>query len=170
MNSSDEIVDADDIAILKTSCVSFNRFDSSERKRVVDREVRLVACPVVKDCIIVSRMNTPDRVGACGISTDDLPNLFLPDRLWRLRLEDGFDPYLVYVALATDVRQARIRGIASGTSGSMHNVPQGAFLDIELELPLSLKEQQLIGAFFQKLDSLIALHQRERFRALLDET
>ena len=32
----------------------------------------------------MSRMNTPDLVGACGYVEHDYPNLFLPDRLWRI--------------------------------------------------------------------------------------
>ena len=66
MNSDDGAVAAGDIGILKTSCVSYDRFNPYESKPVVKDELQSVKCAVEKDSVIVSRMNTPERVGACG--------------------------------------------------------------------------------------------------------
>ena len=161
MNSSEDSVGSDDVAVLKTSCVSGNRFDPGERKKVVPEERCLVACPAAKDSIIVSRMNTPDRVGACGIVPDDCSNLYLPDRLWRLTMRDPFDPHFIYFLLIGAPSQRAIRGMASGTSGSMHNIPQAAFLEMRLEVPREFPEQRVVGGLFCDLDTLITLHQRK---------
>ena len=146
---------------MKTSCVSYDTFDARESKRVLPEEQSLVACPVEAKTLIVSRMNTPDRVGACGFVADNWPNLFLPDRLWRVRLRNSVDPYLVYVLLTSDGSKKVLRGMASGTSGSMHNIPKESFLDMELALPTSLEEQSKIAKQFASLDNLITLHQRK---------
>ena len=161
VNSDDGIVGPGDVGIMKTSCVSYDTFDAGESKRVLPEEQSLVACPVEAKTIIVSRMNTPDRVGACGFVADNWPNLFLPDRLWRVRLRNSVDPYLVYVLLASDRSKEVLRGMASGTSGSMHNIPKESFLGMELTLPTSLEEQSKIAKQFASLDNLITLHQRE---------
>jgi type I restriction enzyme S subunit len=161
VNSDDGVVGPGDVGIMKTSCVSYDTFDAGESKRVLPEEQSLVACPVEAKTIIVSRMNTPDRVGACGFVADNWPNLFLPDRLWRVRLRNSVDPYLVYVLLASDRSKEVLRGMASGTSGSMHNIPKGSFLGMELTLPTSLEEQSKIAKQFASLDSLITLHQRK---------
>ncbi|PWG65348.1 restriction endonuclease subunit S [Bifidobacterium callitrichidarum] len=161
VNSTDDPVSTADIAVLKTSCVSNGYFESAECKRVIESEKDLVKCSVVAGSIIVSRMNTPDRVGACGLSEASHDNLFLPDRLWRLSLRSDYDPYCVYVVLASESSQTRIKGMASGTSGSMHNVPKQSFLGMNLLLPANCTEQQAIGSFFSRLDSLITLHQRK---------
>jgi len=50
----------------------------------------------------------------------------------------------------------------------MNELVVSDFLDQSIPVP-SLPEQHKIGALFAKLDSLITLHQRERF-ADLDET
>ena len=53
-------------------------------------------------------------------------------------------------------------------STMMHNLVAADFLKESMPAP-TVPEQSRIGLFFQKLDSLITLHQRERF-ADLDET
>ena len=161
VNSDDGAVGPDDIGIMKTSCVSHNRFEASECKRVIPEETGLVACPVEANSIVVSRMNTPDRVGACGFVPASHSNLFLPDRLWRVKLGNSVDPYLTYVILSSERSRATLKGMASGTSGSMHNIPKESFLGMELVLPVSLPEQHRLGDLFIRLDNLITLHQRQ---------
>ena len=161
VNSEKGVVGPSDIGVLKTSCVSYDTFDPNECKRVVESEAGMVACPVEAETLIVSRMNTPDRVGACGFVPDDRPNLFLPDRLWKVRLTSEANPYLVFVLLVSDAYKARLKGMASGTSGSMHNIPKDSFRDLYIVLPKGSKEQRAIGTLFVRLDSLITLHQRK---------
>ena len=158
VNSTDDIPAEGDVSILKTSCVSSDYFDQTEVKQVVEQERNLVKCPVEADTIIVSRMNTPERVGACGYVASTCPNVYLPDRLWKLTVSNGCDAYLLYTLLASGPRKAQIKGMASGTSGSMHNVPQGPFLELDLLLP-QYNEQGKIGRYFRNLDHLITLHQ-----------
>lgn len=160
VNSEDRAPSKGEISILKTSCVSEDYFNPKERKRVVPSEVSLVKCPATAGSIIVSRMNTPERVGACGYVADNYQNLFLPDRLWRLTLEAGYDPYLIYTSLVSPSYRAVVKGMASGTSGSMHNVPQEAFLKMALDTPGTKEEQAQIGDLFRDLDSLIAEQER----------
>ena len=147
--------------VLKTSCVSSDRFDPSERKKVVADETSLVSCPAVADAIIVSRMNTPERVGACGYVFSSCENTYLPDRLWRLMISEGVLPYVVYLSLIQPGVRQRVKGMSTGTSGSMHNIPQKSFLGLWMSIPSTLPEQRAIGAFFRELDDLIALHQRK---------
>ena len=161
VNSLDGRGGNSDVCILKTSCVSGNTFDPNERKQVVESEQDIAQCPVEKDTVIVSRMNTPELVGCCGYCASDLGNLFLPDRLWKVTLEGFVDPYFIYTLLASATYQARLKSTATGTSGSMKNIAQPSFLDLNIPVTKS-DEQQRIGFLFRKLDSLIALHQRER--------
>ncbi len=158
VNSLDEQGSEGEICVLKTSCVSANSFDPTERKQVVESERDLARCPVEKGTLVVSRMNTPDLVGSCGYCAADMGNLFLPDRLWKVSFEDSASPYFIYTALASFACQERLKAAATGTSGSMKNVSQSSLLDLDLSVPL-LEEQQRVGVFFAKLDSLIALHQ-----------
>ena len=161
VNSEDCAWNSESIGVLKTSCVSDDLFDATECKKVIPEECDLVKCPVEADTIIVSRMNTPDRVGACGYVSQDYPNIYLPDRLWKLRMNETTDTYLIYLLLTSDSYKARLKGIASGTSGSMHNIPKDAFLELNITLPATQTEQQLVSNVFDSLNNIIALHQRK---------
>ncbi len=106
-------------------------------------------------------MNTPERVGACGYVFSSCENTYLPDRLWRLMISEGVLPYFVYLSLIQPAVRQRVKGMSTGTSGSMHNIPQKSFLGLWMSIPSTLPEQRAIGAFFRELDDLIALHQRK---------
>lgn len=161
VNSDEGIVGADNIGVLKTSCVSYDHFDPSESKPVVKDERHLVKCAVEEDSVIVSRMNTPERVGACGYVERSFPNLFLPDRLWKLKFQENVNAYFLYTMLISGGYKEKITSMASGTSGSMYNIPKDAFLNLRLTLSLDIDEQKKIGDYFKQLDHLITLHQRE---------
>src|ERR1035441_7850251 len=65
VNAGDRPADGLEIGILKTSCVTTGIFDPSQNKVVSDPgEVQRVQEPVLGDTIILSRMNTPELVGA----------------------------------------------------------------------------------------------------------
>lgn len=161
VNSDEGEVSDGDIGVLKTSCVSYDRFNPSESKPVVKSEQQLVKCAVEKDSVIVSRMNTPERVGACGYVSTDFPNLFLPDRLWKLKVQDTVDTYFVYMMLVSSAYKEKITSMASGTSGSMYNIPKETFLNLQLVIPAKIDEQKQLGKILKKIDTLITLHQRK---------
>lgn len=161
VNSDEGEVSDGDIGVLKTSCVSYDRFNPSESKPVVKSEQQLVKCAVEKDSVIVSRMNTPERVGACGYVSTDFPNLFLPDRLWKLKFQDTVDTYFVYMMLVSSAYKEKITSMASGTSGSMYNIPKETFLNLQLVIPAKIDEQKQLGKILKKIDTLITLHQRK---------
>lgn len=163
VNSDDGAVAVGDIGILKTSCVSYDRFNPYESKPVVKDELQSVKCAVEKDSVIVSRMNTPERVGACGYVSTDFPNLFLPDRLWKLKFQDNVDAYFVYMMLVSSVYKEKITSMASGTSGSMYNIPKETFLNLQLVVPVQTSEQRKIGQVLRQLNDLITLHQRKSY-------
>ena len=161
VNSDEGSVETGDTGVLKTSCVSYDRFNPSESKPVVKSEQGLVRCFAEKDSVIVSRMNTPERVGACGYVSKDFPNLFLPDRLWKLKFQDDVDAYFVYMMLVSGAYKEKITAMASGTSGSMYNIPKDTFLNLQLEISSKINEQKKIGRLLRNLDTLITLHQRK---------
>ena len=89
VNASDTPIKSEnDIGILKTSCVSSFKFLIEENKEVNYDEYERVSCPVRANTLIVSRMNTPELVGACGYSAMDVNNIYLPDRLWQVLIEN----------------------------------------------------------------------------------
>ena len=155
--------------ILKTSAVFDGNFDPTECKLIDRRDLSRAKLSPRKDSIIISRMNTPNLVGEVGYVAEDFPNLNLPDRLWITRFGSGADVsarWLAYVMSSTQVKEV-IKGLATGTSGSMKNIAKGALLSLQLTFP-SYAEQTAIATLLSDMDAeLAALEARQgKTRAL----
>lgn len=149
--------------VLKTSSVSKQVFDVHENKNVNPEEIERVECPVKANTIIVSRMNTPDLVGACGYVDKDYDNIFLPDRLWQVHFQEKTCVKFVYYWLrSTNVRNY-YSSLAVGTSSSMQNISQDQFYHIFCP-NFDKDEQQEIADYLDSkcaaIDSLISKKQQ----------
>lgn len=172
VNSESSPADQESVGVMKTSCVYGNQFIPTENKRVVDEEIERVACSVTADSLIVSRMNTPELVGNCGYVEKDYPNLFLPDRLWIARFskcQGLYGKYAWYFCISDGI--GKLAGaLATGTSGSMKNLSQDAFLNIDAIVP-PIPEQTAIADFLNRetgrIDMLVA--KKRRLITLLKE-
>ena len=145
--------------VLKTSAVSKFIFNPQEHKQVNTDEYGRVSCPVTADCIIVSRMNTPDLVGACGYVEKDYPNLFLPDRLWKISFKNDVSAKFIWYYLNNKMVRSYISSLSTGTSSTMQNISQGQFGNIFVCLPDSIEQKEIadyLDAKCAEIDKLIA--------------
>ena len=163
VNAAQYPAEADKIGVLKTSCVSRFRFIPTENKAVNDDEIHRVACPVRANTLIMSRMNTPDLVGACGYSEHDHPLLFLPDRLWQISFVDSANVKFFWYYLNCSNIRSYYGSLAVGTSSSMQNISQDQLFNTVAVFPSS-EEQKEIVVFLDvrcaEIDSLIEAKQR----------
>ena len=127
VNSIIGTADKETPGVLSTSCVYGNHFDASQNKRVEPADYERVSCPVRKNTVIVSRMNTPALVGACGFSDKDIDNVFLPDRLWQVYFDDTLMSEFVWRYLSRPRAQAWFATIATGSSNTMKNITKPQF-------------------------------------------
>ena len=163
VNAMDRLAESDEQGVLKTSCVYSGIFRASENKTVYDtHEEERLSCPVRKGEIIISRMNTPDLVGASGLVLEESPNLFLPDRLWQTRFgkKSKATQEFVYLFLNSNLYRAIIASVATGTSGSMKNISKSDLLKIQTGIP-PLKEQISITKFMREFSQEIDEQSRQ---------
>lgn len=157
VNSEDIPVNGTDkLGVLKTSCVYGDIFRFEENKTVVLEEYDRVKCPVLKDSIIISRMNTPELVGSNGYIETDYPNLFLPDRLWITKFYNKnvlSVKWLSYITKSNKFR-SELSSRSTGTSSSMKNITKDDLLTIRVPF-FSLFEQQQIVDYLDKKTTLI---------------
>lgn len=169
VNAIDTPAGHEELGVLKTSCVYRGLFDAEENKAVVPEEYDRVACPVTAGTLIVSRMNTPELVGAAGVVHTSYKNLFLPDRLWQVHFA-GAVPDFVHHWTHTPSYRAQVEMACAGTSSSMQNLGQDEFRCFVLALPPP-NEQTAIATFLDhetaKIDALVA--EQEKLIALLQE-
>ncbi len=161
VNSGDKPAGEGGLGILKTSCVTNGIFKPSENKVVSDsRETNRLKEPVLKNTIIISRMNTPALVGANAYIYRSYSNYFLPDRLWAAKPTTVGDLQFIANILGSDRGREALSDLATGTSGSMKNISKPSVLRLKFHVPKD-PEQTQIGNTFQKLDSLINQHQQK---------
>lgn len=169
VNAVDKPAEGDEIGVLKTSCVYDGTFREAENKAIFPEEADRATCPVQAGCLIVSRMNTPELVGATGLVREPAPGLFLPDRLWQVHL-DNVEPEFLYRWTGSAEYRAQVKVACGGTSSSMQNLSQDGFLAFRLAVAPPA-EQVTIAAFLDretgKIDALV--EEQRRLIALLKE-
>jgi len=157
VNAEDRACGADEIGVLKTSCVNGGHFDPRENKVVLDRsEIRRAELNPRRDAILISRMNTFDLVGECAYVDRDYSHLFIPDRLWQTVIPSDANTcvkWLSYVVRSPLFRRS-VSNAATGTSGSMKNISQPSYLGIRIRVPPP-PEQCTIARILTTLDNLI---------------
>lgn len=114
--------------VLKVSAVTSGTFKSEESKPLPEMYLPPKDHQVRSGDILVSRANTTQLLGASALVQNEVENLYLPDKLWRVIPQDGVDPYLLWGILQTRTVRARISQRATGSSGSMKNISQKNFL------------------------------------------
>lgn len=145
VNSEDRECNGSEIGILKTSCVLTGVFRAKEHKAVVPDEISRATLPVSRDTVIVSRMNTPDLVGASAYVPTDFPTLYLPDRLWQVRSSQIASARWLGFLIGSSAMRTQLKTIASGTSNSMKNIAQDSFLSLPILVPPPLEQERIVA-------------------------
>ncbi|MDG4594975.1 MAG: restriction endonuclease subunit S [Candidatus Contendobacter sp.] len=169
VNAEDRPHGSSEIGVLKTSAISNGVFYPEQNKTVISREIGLVREPVRADSILVSRMNTPLLVGeSCYVDVDS-PSLFLPDRIWQLKIRDSSvvqTKWLSYI-FRTSRYRAYVEIHATGTSGSMKNLPKSRLLGMPVAFP-KFREQLQTSNRMTAIDQRINA-ERANLRKLINE-
>jgi len=150
----------DEWGVLKLSAARYGRFFPSENKALdeVPDGAPLVT-PQTGD-LLVSRSNTPERVGDACLVLEDYPRRIVPDLLYRvkLNLELVHPAYLCGFLLSRSAR-AQIESDARGSSGSMVKLAQSHLRGWLTPCPPP-PEQRAIADFLDretaKIDTLVA--------------
>ena len=153
-----------EMGVLKISSVTYGTFRPGENKAILTHELERSRENPRRGCVLVSRANTRDLVGASVYVAHDHPALVLPDKLWQLYPDPAtVDGRWLQLALSTSRMRARLSEAATGTSGSMKNISRDKFLAIELLFP-PLPEQRKIAAIPSSVDDAI-----EASQAVIDQ-
>jgi len=136
-NGSPRPAERHERGVLKVSAVTGGVYRPHENKVVQGDEFtdRELIVPERGD-LLFSRANTRDLVAAVCLVGDAPSNVFLPDKLWRIRpaTRRVCNEYLRYLFSHPRVHDL-IASTASGTSGSMLNVSQEKVRAMRLPLP-----------------------------------
>ena len=125
---------ANERRILKVSAVRPGLFRPDEAKRL-DADLPTSALVEPGD-LLMTRSNTPDRVGYVARARAVPPGTYMPDLIWRVRLDEAkCDADYFEQALASPLMRSRITATATGTSASMRKINKRGVSTVGLPLP-----------------------------------
>lgn len=136
--------------VLKTSAVSYKFFKQNEVKYLPQDYVPPVSHIVNKGDVLVSRMNTSELVGAAAYVFDEIKNIALPDRIWKLHYSRKINPIFLWYFINQSYFRDKVTDIATGTSGSMKNISQKKYLNLSILLP-DISLQNKFAEFVYKI-------------------
>ena len=137
--------------VLKTGAVSFDYFDVSQMKNLPVGYKPQKEHLVNAGDIIISRMNTAELTGAAAYVWSVPEKVYIPDRLWKVVLEEKCNPIFVWQMLIQPSTKEQIKRECSGTSGSMKNISKAGLLGIKVK-KVHIDMQNQFADFVKQID------------------
>ena len=150
--------------VLKTGAVSFDYFDVSQMKNLPVGYKPQKEHLVNAGDIIISRMNTAELTGAAAYVWSVSEKVYIPDRLWKVVLEEKCNPIFVWQMLIQPSTKEQIKRECSGTSGSMKNISKAGLLGIKVK-KVHIDMQNQFANFVKQIDK-----SKSAVKKALDET
>jgi type I restriction enzyme, S subunit len=149
----DKPASADQWGVLKVSAVSPDGLRQSENKVVEKIKHQNPDFIVKQGDLLITRANTPELVGMVCYVEQVAANLILSDKTLRLHVDKNrVDKRYLYWALQRPETRNQIEICATGSSASMKNISQKDIRNLQIALPKSLDEQEIIRV---RLDSIL---------------
>lgn len=149
-------------AVLKLSAVRSGWLDATEAKAVSAATVLRSASVLRRGDVLITRSNTPERVGDVAYVDTDHPLLHLSDLTLRIHTNAALlDPqYLTHALLSADLRRA-VRASASGTSSSMKKISRSKIREYLIPVP-PLGDQKEIITTLRAIGDVVLAAARQR--------
>lgn len=168
--------------VLKVSAVTSRRYLPEESKPVPSSYAPPSSHVVQAGDLLLSRANTTELVGACAYVDATPENHLLPDKLWRFiwRMPREVEPLFMWHLLQDRRVRREIGDLATGSSGSMKNISQKKFMQLEVPIPPLERQEKFVTRLHAvrsiassqmeeelALDALFASLQQRAFRGEL---
>ncbi|MCP9269969.1 restriction endonuclease subunit S [Xenorhabdus sp. XENO-1] len=147
--------------VLKISSVTSGKFNPQENKFVHEDDIpegKRLVLPKKGD-LLFSRANTRELVAATCIVPEDKNNVFLPDKLWKVKTNKMvlLPEFLNYL-----IREPRFKETltsqATGTSGSMLNISKKKFESTDAIFPDLSLQNKFKSVFWKMQDTIGSLN------------
>lgn len=141
---------SDEFGVLKISSVTSGVFKPEENKVVACESIpasKKLIRPKKGD-LLFSRANTRELVAAICMVHQDYDNLFLPDKLWSIKLNhERLLPEFFLILIQNEKVRELLTKQATGTSGSMLNISKNKFEETEIIFPEINVQKDFCNAF-----------------------
>lgn len=122
--------------VLNTWSVSYDYFNWTDYKNLPKDYIPEEKNKVNIWDLLISRMNTEELVWAAAYVFNIWDNIYLPDRLWRVKSDKNIiNNLFLWQYIIQPIFKKDIRQICSWTSWSMKNISMENFLSLKIFLP-----------------------------------
>lgn len=148
------------VQVLGLGCLTRRGYEPRQLK-FAPRTESLKSGALLRDGdFLISRANTPELVGLCGIFRDDGVPTIYPDLMMRLSVGPELEPRFLEVQLLGNDARRRLTALAVGTSSSMAKLNSRSVSQFLIAIP-SVDEQRAILKYLAPCtDQLRALQRR----------
>ncbi len=140
--------------MLSLSAVSADGFKTAGVKPAPSHDPRVDDNLLTEGDLLVSRSNTPDRVGLAGVYEGHPAPCAYPDLLMRVRLKRSLDRYFLLRCLLSPRGRKFFADNARGSSGSMVKIDRAILESFPIPTP-PLMEQRAIATALSDVDALL---------------
>ena len=146
--------------VLKTGAATFGWFDPEQYKYLPQDYEPLPEHKVETGDVMISRMNTPELVGACSYVFEAPENMYYPDRLWKVIPKNNANPIFIWQLLWDPEIRRQIKEKSGGTSGTMHNISKPKLLEIKcIDVPVTVQND--FADFVKQVDKSKVMKPRD---------
>ncbi|PKO92220.1 MAG: restriction endonuclease subunit S [Betaproteobacteria bacterium HGW-Betaproteobacteria-1] len=150
----------DEVGVLKISAVTKGTFDPTEFKVVDPTQITKALRFVKRGDFLFSRANTVELVAACCIVPQDYNQLFLPDKLWVMTLnQELINPIFFNLLLKNKRYRDVVRNLASGGHDSMLNISMKKFMTLDVPCP-PVEMQSQFAVIVEKVEGIKSRYQQ----------
>lgn len=132
-----------ELGIVKISAVTWGFYDEEQSKTLTDNSLFLESRRVKVGDFLISRANTIDLLGMPVIVHKVTKNLMLSDKVLRLVMPERSKDWLD-IFLRSPLGRREIQSRATGNQESMRNIGQQALLDIDILLPETNEQGEIV--------------------------
>ncbi len=155
-----ENLNDNEFGVLKISAVTWGVFNPKEFKVVNKVDLRGKVIHPAKGDLLFSRANTKELVGATCIVDADYPKLFLPDKIWNIKLkETELNKVYVHYLFKNSTFKNILTQDATGTSGSMLNISMEKLRNVKFPKP-PIELQTQFAQIVEKTEELKTQYQQ----------
>ena len=149
-----EIENWEGVYVLGLGCLTKEGFEPRQLKNA-PRTAAIASGAMLNDGdFLISRANTPELVGLCGVYADVGVAAIYPDLMMRLSLVSILDARFLEAQMLYSETRIRLTALAVGTSSSMVKLNSASLKKFQLFLP-ALEEQKIIVGKLRIQQSLI---------------
>lgn len=155
-NCPDETCAHSEWAILKTTAVTWEKYDEKEHKRLPESEIHDEKIEVKAGEILITRKGPRERAGVVAYVKKTRPRLMPPDTVFKLSLDEKslLNPYFASLFLSSDFVQSDWDSKKVGLAESQVNISIPIVKNTFVAIP-SKKEQAQICEMFDSVVSKI---------------